>query len=393
MDQLDLFADAEETKVPATFAARPRPARTTPAPPAPRPAPRPAAQLPLQPTAAPTPAVRPAPAPRPVVVAEEEPDGLFTDPRPELPSVKAPIPAPRRIAPLLIGNPRDAGQSLGEAVAETWHASNWGGYRMDIPVSIVGALALFPVKGHTGDVTRIISNASDFEMLQGYREVYAHTWAHRPDLGARMAPLMGWLTEEGVEEKAYAVRRVTETALRHGILQLTGDPDPYHRSDTDVMSWTITSLRSLGAKQGLGEYHTPPELCDMMAAILLGNEVPEKGLRFHEPAGGTGGMFRALAQALRHLHADPADYVWALNELEPLAAAGAAVNAIVWGLGPNVVIACGDTLARGDLHEQALAEREGLFAERDEILSRLAVAEAAQRAIALADRLIGSHGV
>ncbi|MEU6325005.1 N-6 DNA methylase [Streptomyces sp. NPDC047009] len=369
MDQLNLFAEAEETPVPATFAARPQPARTA------------------------TPTPRPAPAPRPVVAAEEEPGGLFPDPRPELPSVQADIPAPRRIAPLLTGNPRDAGQRLGEAVAETWHASNWGGYRMDIPVSIVGALALFPIKGHTETATRIISNASDFEMLQGYREIYAHTWAHRPDLGDRMAPLMGWLTEQGMEEKAYAVRRVTETALRYGILQLTGDPDPWCRSDTDVMSWTITSLRSMGAKQGLGEYHTPPELCDMMARILLGNEAPPKGERFHEPAGGTGGMFRSLAQALRHLDADPADYVWALNELEPLAAACAAVNAIVWGLGPNVVIACGDTLAQGDLYEQAVRERKHLFEERDEIIGRLAVAEAAQQAMALADRLIGAKAV
>ncbi|MEU3342256.1 N-6 DNA methylase [Streptomyces sp. NPDC006668] len=392
MDQLDLFADAGEAKVPATFAALHKPTRTVTAPPAPRPAPaaRPAAQLPLQPTPAPEhPSPRPAPAPRPVVAADEEPGSLFGDPRPELPSIQTPVPAPRRVAPLLIGNPRDAGQRLGEAVAETWHASNWGGYRMDIPVSIVGGLALFPIKGHTEDVTRIISNSSDFKLLQGYREIYAHTWSHRPDLGARMAPLMGWLTEQGEEEKAYAVRRVTETALRYGILQLTGSPDPYYRADTDVMSWTITSLRSLGAKQGLGEYHTTPELCDVMARMTV-PEPPAKGQRFHEPAGGTGGMFRSLAQHLREMQCDPADYVWSLNELEPLAAAGAAVNAIVWGLGPNVVIACGDTLAQPDLYEQGVREREALFEERDEMVGRLAVAEAVQRALALADSLMST---
>jgi len=370
VEQLDLFAAAQETPVPATFAARPKPPRPVTAPPSPR----------------------QAPAPRPVV-AEEEPDGLFADPRPELPSVQSPIPAPRRIAPLLIGNPRDAGQRLGEAVAETWHASNWGGYRIDIPVSIITALAMFPIKGHTEDVARIISNSTNWQLLQGYREIYAHAWARRPDLGARMAPLMGWLTEEGVEEKAYAVRRVTETALRYGILQLTGDPDPYNRSDTDVISWTITSLRSHGAKQGLGEYHTPPELCDMMARMLIGDTPPEKGWRFHEPAGGTGGMFRAAAQHLRNLQADPADYEWALNELEPLAAAGAAVNAIVWGLGPNVVIACGDTLAQGDLQKQARRERKALLEERDQIVSYLTVAEAMQEAIALTDRLIDAKTV
>jgi Type I restriction-modification system methyltransferase subunit len=370
VEQLDLFAAAEETPVPATFAARSKSPRPITIPPAPR----------------------PASAPRPVAVVDDETNALFADLRPEPPSVQTPIAAPRRIAPLLIGNPRDAGQRLGEAVADAWHASNWGGYRIDIPVSIVAGLALFPIKGHTDDVARIIGNCSDWELLQGYREIYAHTWAHRPDLGARMAPLMGWLTEEGVEEKAYAVRRVTDTALRYGILQLTGDPDPYLRSDTDVISWTITSLRSHGARQGLGEYHTPPEVCDMMARVLI-DEPPEKGERFHEPAGGTGGMFRAAAQRLRELQVDPADYVWALNELEPLAAAGAAANAIVWGLGPNVVIACGDTLAQGDLQEQARRERRAQFEERDEILGRIAVAEAVHEAITLADRLMGSKAV
>ncbi|MFF3406661.1 N-6 DNA methylase [Streptomyces sp. NPDC002742] len=370
MEQLDLFAAAEETPVPATFVARPKSPRPVVVPSAPR--------LPSVPSR--------------VVAADDDTGALFADSCVELPSVQTLIPSLRRFAPLLVGNPRDTGQRLGEAVADTWHASNWSGYRIDIPVSIVGALALFPVKGHNEDVARIISNCSDWELLQGYREIYGRTWLHRPDLGVRMAPLMRWLTEDGVEEKAYAVRRVTETALRYGILQLTGDPDPSNRSDTDVMSWTITSLRSQGARQGLGEYHTPSEVCDLMAAVTC-TEAPEKGARFHEPAGGTGGMFRALAQRLRHLLADPADYEWALNELEPLAAAGAAVNAIVWGLGPNVVIACGDTLAHGDLQEQARRERRGQFEERDEILGRIAVAQAVLEAITLTDRLFGLKAV
>ncbi|MFE2587277.1 N-6 DNA methylase [Streptomyces sp. NPDC059378] len=378
MDQLDLFDDAADAKVPppATFAARPKLSRPVTAPSAPRPTPAPAS------------APRPALTPRPVVAADEELDGLFSDFRPELPAIQTPIPMPRRIAPALIGSPRDAGQRLGEAVAETWHASNWGGYRIDIPISIVGGLALYPIKGYTEDITRIISNCTDWELLQGYREIYVEAWKHRPDLAVRMAPLLKWLSEDGVEEKAYAARRVTDTALRYGILQLTGDPDPFCRSDTDVMSWTITSLRSHGARQGLGEYHTPPDVCDLMAEMLVGGEPPQKGQRFHEPAGGTGGMFRALAQQLRHMQADPADYVWVLNELDPLAAAGAAVNAIVWGLGPNTVIACGNTLAERDLLQRALRERQGAFEERDEILGRFEVTEAVQQALTLADRLI-----
>jgi hypothetical protein len=125
-----------------------------------------------------------------------------------------------------------------------------------------------------------------------------------------------------------------------------------------------------------------------MARMTVGNEPPEKGAWFNEPAGGTGGMFRALAQYLRHLHLDPADYGWAINDLDPLAAAGAAANAIVWGLGPNVLVSCGDTLAHGDLPQQAARERVALVEERDQIVGYLAAVEAYGEAMALVDRLM-----
>ncbi|MFF9158288.1 hypothetical protein ACF1AB_39375 [Streptomyces sp. NPDC014846] len=224
MEQLDFFAAAEQNPVPATFAARPRPT------------------------------------PAPALAAVDSDPGESEASRREPPSLQARIPAPHRPTPLLVGSPRDAGQRLGEAVAETWHASNWAGSRIDIPVSNIGGLALFPIKGHTQDVTRIITESTDYQLLQGYREIYAHTWARRPDLGARMAPLMSWLTEDGAEEKAYAVRRVTETALRYGILHLTGDPDPHRRASTDVMSWTIMSLRSHGARRASAST-TPRRMC------------------------------------------------------------------------------------------------------------------------------------
>ncbi|MFF3493773.1 N-6 DNA methylase [Streptomyces sp. NPDC002795] len=362
MEQLDLFGAAEEETVPATFTARP--AARPPAPPA-RPAPAPA---------------RPVPAPLP------DPGGLFEQPGPALPAQRTAVPAHIRSIAALARNPRDAGQKLGEAVADTWHATSLSGHHIDIPVSIVAALALFPIKGHTADITRIITTCTDWELIQGFREVYAHTWAQRPDLAARMAPLMRWLTEDTDKDTVYAARRVTETAIRYGVLELTGDPDPWHRADTDLMSWTITSLRSHGARQGLGEYHTPPEVCDFMAAMTCDD--PQPGQWFHEPAGGTGGMFRSLAQHLRHMDRDPADFGWALNELDPIAAAGAAVNAIVWGLGTSVLISCGDTLAHADLPERTARERVKLIEERDELVGRLTVASAYMEAIALADRLI-----
>lgn len=368
MDQLDLFADAEE--IPATFAARRAPARPVPAR-----------------VAAPRPAVVAPGVARPARPTEPAGDALFADPRPAQPAAKPPIPAHVRSIAGLTRNPRAAGQRLGDAVAEAWNSSSHGGYRMDIPVSIVAALALFPVKGHTEDVTRIITTCTDWELIQGYREIYAATWSRRPDLAALMTPLMAWLNEDDHKDLIYPVRRVTETAIRYGILELTGSPDPEARSDTDLMSWTITALRSSGARQGLGEYHTPPEVCDVMARMTM-DPNPPKGMWFHDPAGGTGGMFRSAAQVLRERNLNPADFGWALTDIDPLAAAGAAVNAIVWGLGHNVLISCSNTLADPGGIDRAAREKVKLIEERDELLGRLAVVEAFRDAITLADRLI-----
>jgi hypothetical protein len=120
----------------------------------------------------------------------------------------------------------------------------------------------------------------------------------------------------------------------------------------DVLSWTLTELRSPGARQRLGEFHTPPQVSQLIANITV-DGLPPAGERFLEPAGGSGGLFRALAQRLRELGGDPADYEWVLIELDGLAAAAAAVNAIVWGLGSRVVVARGDALCDPQVAERA----------------------------------------
>lgn len=173
MGQLDMFADAEaEEPVPATFAARPRP--TT--------APTATATAMVPPAAAPAAAV--AGAPRGVARTGANARAA----RAELPAVQAAIPAPRRVVPLLPGRASSIGLRLGEAVAEAWHASNWAGSRIDIPVSIIGALALIPIKGHVEHITRTLTECSDAQLIRGFREVYVHAWSQRPGLGALMAP-------------------------------------------------------------------------------------------------------------------------------------------------------------------------------------------------------------
>ncbi|MFF4344753.1 N-6 DNA methylase [Kitasatospora sp. NPDC001540] len=297
--------------------------------------------------------------------------------------------APSRRPALLPGRTFSRGnvQRLGEAVAQAWHTTPYSS-RTDIPLSIVASLALIPVKDHPADVARTINEACDEHLVRGLREVWVHHWAQRPELAPALAPLMAWLTEKVPADLAHSVRKVVDACLQHGLLEMTGSSDPGQRSEVDVLSWTLTELRSPGARQRLGEFHTPPQVSDLMAKIAV-DGLPPAGERFLEPAGGSGGLFQALAQRLRELGGDPGHYEWVLVELDGLAAAAAAVNAIVWGLGPRVVVARGDALQDPQVAERAAAARTQLRGERDRILAYVSMVEGIRAGIDLAEAKSG----
>ncbi|MBT1185392.1 SAM-dependent DNA methyltransferase [Streptomyces sp. CJ_13] len=188
---------------------------------------------------------------------------------------------------------------------------------------------------------------------------------------------------------------MTRAALRHGVLQHTGDTDPAERSRIDVMSWVITSLRHHHSRRSLGEYHTPPDISALITAMLAndgGTEKPhQRGEWALEPTAGTGGLFRSAAQELRREGEDPADRGWVMLELDSLAAAGAAINALVWELGPRAVVGRGDVLAQPDLAEETLAQARDLARHRDDVMKMVRFAIATRTSEQLLDALTASR--
>ncbi|MFF8601993.1 N-6 DNA methylase [Streptomyces sp. NPDC015232] len=294
---------------------------------------------------------------------------------------------------------RRRGSDFGESVADAWYRS-CGSSRMDIPAGVVAALALCPIKSpgalHAAQLSRYFAAQPPRVLAKGYAEVYATTWMLRPELMDVAAPIFRW-TEEDLDEQALrGVAAVTRAALRAGVLQYTGDKDPYYRSDIDLMSWTITNLRHHSSRRGLGEYHTPPEVADMMARLLYdgasdADAEPGRGQSFNEPAAGTGGMFRSMVQAMRERGGDPHKHEWVMQELDPIAAAGAAVNTVVWDLGPKAVVAVGNTLAHSDLCQQAFAHQRKMQAHRDRLRDVAAFAKATHDAFRQLDTLFSAR--
>jgi hypothetical protein len=273
------------------------------------------------------------------------------------------------------------GPTLGEAVSSAWHRAH-GGNRMEIPLGIVATLALWPQKGYARTLAEFLRGLDAHQLLQCVREVAAYWWMRRPDLIDTASVLFAWAEEEKYStHELHAIRATFHAALDANVLDHTGRADPEMNSDIDLMSWTVTSLRHHTARQGLGEYHTPPEVCDMMAAQIIGRdrEAIHEGYSLLDPCAGTGGMFRSAAQHLRGMGLDPAKFTWFAQEIDPLAAAGCAVNMIVWGMGPNAMVACGDTLAEGDLWPRAVEHRRVMVERRDDVLAQMAIAEALVR--------------
>jgi hypothetical protein len=346
MSQLDLFADAgepEEQPAPAAPAAPPR---------------RFLSDLP--------------PAPQPVTIA--------TRPRPVLAAVKRTLghyrPSQR--------NPHAHAFELAEAVSSAWHRAH-GGSSIEIPIGTVAALALWPLRGPDAYLAADWwLSLDDAELLAAFRECWARMWIMRPDLIDRATPLHKWVDDEKPDaRRAAAVRAVVEAAITNGLLHLTTSDDPDLRSTTDVIGTLLTVMRSEGAHDALAEIHTPPDVAYLMARMLLDDMPLEPGMKFDEPAGGTGGMYRAAVQVMRERGIDPHQFGWSLTDIDPLAAAGAAVNAILWDLGPHVLIGCGDTLHEGNVHARAAREALESLERRDRLHSQAVFLAAIQKVEAL----------
>ncbi|MEU2558403.1 N-6 DNA methylase [Streptomyces longispororuber] len=281
-------------------------------------------------------------------------------------------------------NPHEVAFDLADAVSYAWHHAQ-GGSAIEVPVGVVAALALWPLRGPDAYLAaNWWLSLDDRQLLAAFRECWARWWIMRPDLIDRATPLHKWVDDEQpAPTREGAVRAVVEAALTKGLLHLTSSNDAYTRSSTDVMGALLTVMRSPGAHDALAEVHTPPSITELMARMTLDGTDLQPGMRFDEPAGGTGGMYRAAAQALRDRGLDPHDFGWSLTDIDPVAAAGAAVNAIIWDLGPHVLIACGDTLHEGNLQAQAATEARESLARRDRLQSQAAFLAALKQASTL----------
>ncbi|MFD6356768.1 N-6 DNA methylase [Nocardia tengchongensis] len=208
--------------------------------------------------------------------------------------------------------------------------------------------------------------ADDERLVHNLNRVWSFRWLDDPYLWHAARAVRAWIDEPQDSKTLRAVRIMMAELLRAGILDLTGSHDPVERTTADVLGAVLTYMRAEQSRKALGEHHTPPDYAEAMIAPLLGGlwmgpdavaKLPEPGAGICDPCAGTGGLIRAAARAIYQLGGNPRDYRWFMNELDPLAAACGAVNAMTWGLSPYVVVSCADILADPDAIEKEIPAR------------------------------------
>lgn len=234
-------------------------------------------------------------------------------------------------------DPAQHAVAIAQAVDTTWNKSNHSG-RRDVALSVVAALALIGQRdpqGHEHTEQLRAQNAEDFS--DTVRDIYTAVVNTRPDVTHLVFPLMQWVFDDPHPALQQAAKRTANAALEEGQLDLTGTDN---RHDTDLLGIVLTMLKSDSAGKANAQIYTPGPVADGMARM----RAPEEHSSVCDPAVGTGGMLRAAARAMRGSDRDPTTVAWYGADVDELAIAACAVNALLWQLGPRILLCVANTL-------------------------------------------------
>lgn len=249
---------------------------------------------------------------------------------------------------------------IADAIANRWYTAHGAG-NVEVPLGVSGTLSLLRPRDPKGpDLTTQLRRLDPNGFAAFSRSVWRTILRVRPDLTHLVFPIIEWIYTDPAPELVTHAKHVADAALDTGHIEFTATG----QSDVaDLLGAVLTVLRADRATRARGQFYTPPAVADTMAALL---GVPHAGDSVYNPALGTGGLFRATAQAMRQLGRDPATVTWVGCDIDALAIACAAVNTLVWGLGPRVLLAVGDSLA-DDVLEHARRQRDELIHLADRI--------------------------
>jgi len=256
----------------------------------------------------------------------------------------------------------DRAAAITQAAQAAWYRSI-GPRQQEALVGTVAALALHAAcAAETPDAAAIARLDAD-EFNRWINEMWGSAWWARPDLVAFAAPVIEWA------ESASPAARTASLAAARGAIDAGIFPFMRrHRYEVDLLGFLVQDVHTQTAKKSGGVFHTPSDVA-ALAESVLGAEVGYERRDFAEEFCGTGELARAAAESMRAHGIDPARVRWYLNDVDATAAACAAVNAWIWGLGPLVLVGTNDILADPVWVPTAAATRRGAIRHRNELAS------------------------
>jgi hypothetical protein len=132
-------------------------------------------------------------------------------------------------------------------------------------------------------------------------------------------------------------------------------PGGDRRQEVDLLGTVLTMLRPPSALKGRGQFYALASLTRLMALMSDVDGMQ----RVLDPAMGTGGMFRAVAEVMREKGRTPATAQWLVCDIDELAVACTTVNSMIWNLGEDIAFCVAGALVE-DWEVKALAQRDEL---------------------------------
>ncbi|WP_410633853.1 N-6 DNA methylase [Amycolatopsis sp. cmx-4-83] len=246
-------------------------------------------------------------------------------------------------------------------VATAWHKGG-GPDQAEVPLGIVATIALAGLVEGAGGPAEKVRSASPAGFIDDARRIWGTSLARRPDLALWVRPLLGWLFAELSEPARQRIKHVADAALEAGQLDLTATE---RRFDCDLLGPLLGALRSRNAMKVNAQMYTPGDVARALTAVARGDL--KAGQSFCDDTVGTGGIFRTAATIVCNRGLDPAEMLWFGADVDELAVACAAVNSLLWGLGPRVVLYVGDVLAHPNWPDEALRRRATFLEQIDSL--------------------------
>src|SRR5699024_9568784 len=134
------------------------------------------------------------------------------------------------------------------------------------------------------------------------------------------------------------VSEVARAAVKAGLYALTADTDQCRA--VDLLGVVLAQLKGPKTQAARGAFYTPADIAELLTEMTG----PTEPGAVYDPTVGTGGLWRAVATAVRAQGQDPNRLTWVGFDIDPLAIACTAINSLLWGLGPRVLLMVGDVL-------------------------------------------------